>query len=391
MFPDVLLPGSAELELEHLDADPTAIVLTLHPTRPEAPCPRCVQPSTRIHAHYRRTLADRPWAGVPVRLRLRLRKFVCRNPSCPQAVFVERLPTVVAPFAQRSLRLADDQRHLVLEHGGEAGARTAARTGMPTSPDTLLRLARRTPSSDSASPTIIGVDDWAFRKGHTYGTVIVDLQAHTVVDLLPDRTASTLEAWLKDHPGITIISRDRAGAYAEGATNGAPGAVQVADRFHLLVNLREALQRLLDRHHATLQTIRLTEGSLPSVPDAPPAAAPPRPEDGVDAGSALAVSEPDGEHPSVFSEPVSAEATILSRPRTRAEQARHASRERRQGCYAAVMELHKAGVSARAIAKQLHLSRVTVTRYLAAGTFPERAQRQAGRWTTSLRNDCGGR
>ncbi len=121
MFPDVLLPGSAELELEHLDADPTAIVLTLHPTRSDAPCPRCVQPSTRIHAQYRRTLADRPWAGVPVRLRLRLRKFVCRNPSCPQAVFVERLPTVVAPFAQRSLRLAEINATLSLSMAAKPG------------------------------------------------------------------------------------------------------------------------------------------------------------------------------------------------------------------------------------------------------------------------------
>src|SRR4051794_25594101 len=122
MFPDILLPGSADLELDHLDAEPSAIVLTLHPTRTDALCPRCAQLSTLIHAHYRRSLADRPWAGVPLRLHLRLRKFVCPNSACPQTVFVERLPSIVATFAQRSLRLADDQRHPALEHGGEAGA-----------------------------------------------------------------------------------------------------------------------------------------------------------------------------------------------------------------------------------------------------------------------------
>ncbi len=193
MFPDMLLPA-AGLELDALHADSTAIILTLHPTQRAAPCPLCTQASVRVHSHYARTVVDRPWAGIPVRLRLHLRKFVCPNPGCAQSIFVERLPRVVAPFAQRSLRLADDQRHLALEHGGEAGARTAARSGMPTSPDTLLRLARRTPAPDRPSPTVIGVDDWAMRKGQTYGTVVVDLEAHEVVDLLPDRTAATLES-----------------------------------------------------------------------------------------------------------------------------------------------------------------------------------------------------
>ena len=375
MFPNVLLPGSAELELEQLDADHTAIVLTLHPTWTKAPCPCCAQSSARIHAHYRRTLADRPWAGIPVRLRLRLRKFVCPNPACPQTIFVERLPTVVAPFAQRSLRLADDQRHLALEHGAEAGARTAARSGMPTSPDTLLRLARRTPSAERPAATIIGVDDFAFRKGRTYGTVIVDLQAHEVIDLLPDRTAITLQTWLEQHPGITIISRDRAGAYAEGATKGAPEAVQVADRFHLLVNLREALQRLLDRHHALLQTIRLRDGCLPAVPSPPPVAAPPPAEATTSGEGTIGVMEPTANPPSVCSEQGCAQSALP----TRAEQARRLSRERRQSRYEAVLALHDAGVSARAIAKQLQLSRVTVTRYLAADRFPERAQRPAQR------------
>ena len=379
MFPNVLLPGSTELELEHLDADSSAIVLTLHPTCSETPCPQCDQSSTHIHGHYHRTVADRPWAGVPVRLRLHLRKFVCPNPDCPRAIFVERLPTVVAPFAQRSLRLADDQRHLALEHGGEAGARSAARTGMPTSPDTLLRLARSTPSSGSPSPTIIGVDDWAFRKGRTYGTVVVDLEAHQVIDLLPDRTATTLETWLKEHPGVTIISRDRAGAYADGAAKGAPDAVQVADRFHLLQNLREALQRLLDRHQTALQAIRVPDASAHPLPDAEPETVLERPADGSVTVTTASGSEPAEAPPSVFTQPTHAAPAMPSPSPTRAEQARHVSRERRRTRYDAVIALHSAGVSARAIAKELHLSRVTVTRYLAADTFPERACRQVQR------------
>ena len=379
MFPDVLLPGTADLELVQLQADASTICLTLQPSQPHGLCPICAQPSARRHSRYCRTVADRPWAGVPVRLHLHLRKFVCGNPSCPRAIFAERLPTVVAPAAQRTLRLADDQRHLALEHGGEAGARTAARTGMTTSPDTLLRLVRRTPASAPSTPKVVGIDDWAWRKGQSYGTVVVDLEAHAVIDLLPDRTATTVETWLKEHPDITIISRDRAGAYADGATKGAPQAVQVADRFHLLQNLREALQRLLDRHHAALQAIRLPDSKPQSVPGAETAAVATRPADCVVTETETTAIQPIADQPPVSTEPAPAGPAMPSRPPTRAEQAQQVSRERRQARYDAVLALHAAGVSARAIARQLHLSRVTVTRYLAAGAFPERAHRQARR------------
>jgi transposase len=379
LFPDVLLPGSAGLELDHLDADLAGIVLTLRSTTSDARCPVCDRSSSRTHARYQRTVADRPWAGIPVRLRLHLRKFVCPNPACPRAIFVERLPTVAAPFAQRSLRLADDQRHLALEHGGEAGARTASRTGMATSPDTLLRLARRTPASAPSTPKVVGIDDWAWRKGQSYGTVVVDLEAHAVIDLLPDRTATTVEAWLKEHPEITIISRDRAGADADGASKGAPQAVQVADRFHLLQNLRETLQRLLDRHHAALRAIHLPPSNLQSVPGTETAAGAPRPDDCRVTETEATAIQSTADQPLVSSEQARAEPAMPVRPPTRADQARHISRERRQARYDAVLALHAAGVSARVIAKQLHLSRVTVTRYLAAGSFPERAARQSRR------------
>ncbi len=379
MFPDILLPGTADLELVQLQAEPSAIALILQPRQSQAPCPLCAHPSAQLHSRYSRTVADRPWAGVPVRLHLHVRKFVCANPSCPRAIFAERFQNVVAPSAQRTFRLADDQRHLALEHGGEAGARTASRTGMATSPDTLLRLARRTPTSAPSTPKVVGIDDWAWRKGHSYGTVVVDLEAHEVIDLLPDRTATTVEAWLKEHPEITIISRDRAGAYADGASRGAPQAVQVADRFHLLQNLREALQRLLDRHHAALRAIHLPESNLQSVPGAVTVTEAPRAEDClVTETEATAIQSTTGQPP-VSSEPAPAGPPMPVRPPTRADQARHISRERRQARYDAVLALHAAGVSARAIAKQLHLSRVTVTRYLATGSFPERAHRQSRR------------
>ena len=379
MFPDVLLPGGADLELVQLEADASAICLTLHPLQPNASCPRCGQPSAQRHSHYCRTIADRPWAGVPVRLRLHLRKFVCANPACPRVIFAERIPTVVAPFAQRTLRLAEDQRHLALEHGGEAGARTAARTGMTTSPDTLLRLVRRTSPAAPPPPTVVGIDDWAWRKGRTYGTVIVDLETHTVIDLLPERTAGVVEQWLPEHPSVEVISRDRAGAYADGARKGAPKAVQVADRFHILQNFREALQRLLDRHQTALRAIRVPERSAQPLPGAKTPTVLANADDDCVPASTAGGSELTEVPPSACTEAIQVTPATPSISSSVKDQARHHSRERRHARYAAVMALHNTGISARAIAKQLQLRRVTVTRYLAADSFPERAHRQAQR------------
>jgi transposase len=209
--------------------------------------------------------------------------------------------------------------------------------------------------------------------------VIVDLEAHTVIDLLPERTAGVVEQWLREHPSIEVISRDRAGAYADGARKGAPEAVQVADRFHLLQNLREALQRLLDRHHTVLRVIPVPESRSQPLP-------------GVETAAVSASSEEDNLPSSAAGGSASAEAppaasteagvTGPARPRRSLcakDQARRTSRERRQARYAAVMELHSSGLSTRAIAKQLHLSRVTVTRFVAVGSFPERAHRSAQR------------
>ncbi len=350
---DCLLPGSPWLRLDQVFITETAITVTVTATQPDATCPLCAHVSTRVHSRYCRIIADLPWAGVPVHLHLHVRKFFCGNPLCRRAIFAERLPTIVASAARRTLRLAADQRQIGLDHGGEAGARTVVRLGMPTSPDTLLRLVRRAPTPAAGTPRVLGVDDWSWRKGRTYGTLLVDLEHHQPVDLLPERTAEALEQWLKAHPGVEIISRDRAGAYADGATRGAPAAIQVADRFHLVQNLREALQRLLDRHQSALQAASLP----PPVPATHLHAIHPS-IDGTSSESAALASSP----------PPSA------RPLTRVEQDRAVRRARRQARYEAVLALHDEGWSMRAIARLLHLSRETIARYIAAGTFPERAR-----------------
>jgi transposase len=365
MLTDLLFPWLPGLRLDALAVVDDQIELTLTTSEAAAACPRCAQPSTTIHSHYRRTAADLPWAGAVVRLRLHVRKFFCRNRACAQAIFTERLPHLLAPFARRTQRLQQEQRHLGLDLGGEAGARTAHRQGMPASPDTLLRLVRRAPPNERPTPTALGIDDFARRKGRTYGTILVDLDTHVPVDLLEDRTAATVERWLQQHPGVAYISRDRAPEYADGATRGAPDAVQVADRFHLLQNVREVLERLLERHQAALQAAAAppapaeTAAALPDAAEPPPAAV-----------------QDDGAAPLPGSVAAGPPDELVPSGRTnQPAQRRAASRERRWARFTAVRELHAAGVSIREIARRLGLARETVQHFVRADAFPERATR----------------
>lgn len=248
-----LVPSVAGLRLDAITIGPVQITATLIATRPTTLCPRCGRLARRRHSVYQRTLADLPWSGYAVTLRLIVRKFFCDARKCPRRIFTERLPEVVAPWARRTLRLAEVLGVLAFALGGEAGARVVARLGMAVSPATLLRLVRRTSLRQQPTPRVLGVDDWAFRKGHHYGTILVDLEHRRVIELLPERKAEPLIDWLHAHPGVEIVCRDRAPAYAEAARKGAPQTVQVADRWHLLQNLVEALERCLLRFRSTLK------------------------------------------------------------------------------------------------------------------------------------------
>jgi transposase len=270
--PATILPDPSCLHLLGLAADATAITATVTTTAATACCPVCGQPSTHVHSRYIRHLADLPWHGIAMRLVLHVRKCFCETVSCPRRVFVERLPSVVAPYARRTQRLEHWFTVVGFAVGGAGGARLLQALGLAATPDVVLARLRAYRAPAGPTPRVLGVDDFAFRRRRRYGTILVDLERRHTVDLLPDRTAHTLARWLKAHPGVAIISRDRGGDYAVGAREGAPQALQVADRFHLIKNLGELAQRVLRRHAPALQFLT-TAASSPAG-----ATIPPRPE-----------------------------------------------------------------------------------------------------------------
>jgi transposase len=346
-----LLPAPELLVLDYFTGDTDSVTLVVSSRRSAVACPDCHQPAERVHSRYCRSLADRPWNGVRVRLRVHTRRWFCDEPDCSRRIFTEPLPGLARRYARRTDEQAAVLQFLAYVLGGEAGARTAAQLGFPASPDTLLRQLRRRGPFTGRAPRVLGVDDFAFLRGQRYGTLLVDLEAGEPIEVLPDRAAETLAAWLKEHPGAEIISRDRGGSYAEGARQGAPDAVQVADRWHLLKNLTEALGNVLGREHSTLR-------QAAEAPANPPAG------ETSDAAAAADPGNPGTDPPPAWDR----------RSRREREQST-LSRERRLALYQQILDLQRAGLTARETARRLGISRTTVNKYLAAGTFPERRER----------------
>ena len=245
MIPQFILPSNVQLNADTISSAPGALQIGASVRQSSSICPICNHKSKRVHSRYYRTLLDLPISGNLARVRLKARKFFCDNFDCPRKVFTERFDCEIKPYYRRMLRSNDLLARMALELGGNTGAMISRYVGIPVSPSTVLRIIKNLEvQSKSLTSGIIGVDDWAFKKGRTYGTVIVDLVQKEVIDLLPDREADTLAEWLKNHPEVTTVSRDRYGPYALGVKTGAPQARQVADRFHLLMNLGEATKRV---------------------------------------------------------------------------------------------------------------------------------------------------
>lgn len=251
-----LLPDASEVVLDQLRVvGREQIVMVLRPSRDQSACPACHQRSSRIHSWYRRDLKDLPWKGIKVRIELRARRFFCDADDCAQRIFTEQLSKTASRYARRTSRLSVALEQITLALGESAGARLAEQLGIMASDSTLLRQLRHRAVEKHSSPRVLGIDDWAWRRGHRYGTILCDLERGKVIDLLPDRNAESTERWLRSHPGAEVISRGRASLYAQAATNAAPHAVQVADRWHLLHNMTEALTDALARHHRLLNEV----------------------------------------------------------------------------------------------------------------------------------------
>lgn len=238
-------PEGTCLQVKHLEITSDEVTFVVTSTQPEGCCPLCEKRTSRVHSRYERMLQDLPFSGRRVRLSLHVRRFFCMNTSCPRRIFAERLPALTEAFARRTNRLRDTLLDIGWALGGEAGAHLCRKQAMPVCAATLLAQLRRAGVAELPTPRVLGVDDWGFQQKHPTGTLLIDLEHHRPVDVLLNSDEEVLTQWLQKHAGVEVIVRDRGAGYRKAAAKGAPHAQQVLDRWHVLKNLGEAIQKTL--------------------------------------------------------------------------------------------------------------------------------------------------
>jgi transposase len=319
--------------IEEIQTEEHELCLTLESTAVQGTCPKCDQESSQLHSTYLRYPLDLPWAEWPVRLHLRAKRFFCRNRKCPKKTFAERFPDFLARYARRTDRVRQKQQRL----GVNVCARTAEKLlkldQVGISDTTVNRLLLHLPEPEQPPVRVLGVDDWAKRKGQRYGTILVDLERGQIVDLLGERTAEPLVKWLEDHPGIEIVSRDRSQTYGDAIRRGASEAIQVADRWHLLKNASEVIFKILQQEYAAIRNLLNPEPKTIKTDD----------------------------H--------QAKVEDQAEDFTVAEQ-------RRKDRIDLVRELHGRGYSQKEIARQIHMHPKTIRRYLRAPIPTRRSHRK---------------
>src|SRR6266566_6509819 len=331
------LPLPEGMLIDRVEQADSQLTVTVVSTRPEAACPGCGCLSEQVHSQYQRTVNDVPCGGRNVVLRLGVRKFFCLRLSCPRKVFAERLPDLVQPWARVSNRLVEELKAIGLAASAEVSERLAPRLGMKVKAPTLLNYLRTIKDPPKADVTVLGIDDFAMRRGDKYGTILINIETGRPLDVLPDRTAEAVKPWLSTHPEIQVVSRDRASAFADAVSQVLPHATQVADRYHLIQNLREHLQQFLDRKRTWLPFVEDT--ALKSTQTSPTEKAGPPSDLALGASSDPAP----GPHPLEQQEVQTCTEADLS-CLTYAEREKQISRDKRVSCFVEGLGFHREGL-----------------------------------------------
>jgi transposase len=332
----IFFPHLASLSIDRVFRAGRSVRVQARSRTSEGMCPSCEVVSGRVHSRYERRLSDNAVGGRETVVHLQVQRFFCRNDSCGKKTFAEQVPGLTVRYGRRSIGLGDSLRAIALALGGRAGARLTHRLAAAVSRMTLIRMIRSLPDpSHEAGPRVLGVDDFALRRGRTYGTILIDMATSRPIDMLAERSAESLALWLRHHPGIEVVCRDRAGCYAEGVARGAPEAIQVADRWHMWRNLGDAVERTVAKHRTYLHDLpRTSAHGQPATPIEP---------------------QPDEGSPQ-------REGRLAERTRQR---------------HAAIHQLLAQGRDLRSIARELELGRNTVRRF-ARAAGPEELLVNAG-------------